>query len=130
MVDEGAGPPESLRAALEAIAEHKGEDVVVLDMREVTSFTDWLVVCNGRNPRQNQAIADAVAEAVGEHDRRPNSVEGRGEGTWILADYVDFVVNVFAPETREFYQLERLWRDAPAYAPADGGGLEAVRRSS
>lgn len=107
--------PEPVVAAAEAIAEHKGKEIRILDMREVSGFTDYLVICHGRNDRQNRAIADAIDQRLEQLDDEPYSVEGYGEGTWILADYVDFVVNIFDAETREFYQLERLWRDAAVH---------------
>lgn len=123
-VDERSGPPEgeatgadgrpeALDVVIAAVEERKGEDITILDMREISGFTDYLVICQGRSERQTQAIADLVSEELEEIDRTPLHVEGYSEGNWILCDYVDFVVNIFTPETREFYQLERLWRDAP-----------------
>jgi ribosome-associated protein len=73
------------------------------------------VLCNGRNPRQTKAIVDEVRERMkAEHDLRPRSIEGQGQGDWILVDYLDVVLHVFTPETRGYYGLEELWGDMPS----------------
>jgi ribosome-associated protein len=98
-----------------AIAQDKlARDVVLLDMRPVCTYTDYFVVCTGNNPRQTQSIWDEVHGRL-KHDVRmlPRSVEGQGDGTWIIADYLDVVLHVFTPEAREFYRLEELWDDVP-----------------
>ena len=100
------------------IAQDKlAEDVVILDMRPVCTFTDYFVVCSGRNARQTAAIWDEVHGRM-KHEQRliPRSVDGTQEGTWILADYLDVVLHVFTPEARSFYKLEELWDDVPAVA--------------
>ena len=98
-----------------ALAQEKlAEDVVILDMRPVCTYTDFFVICNGRNPRQTAAIWDEVHEKLKqEHRLSARSVDGAQEGTWILADYIDVVLHVFTPETREFYKLDDLWGDVP-----------------
>ena len=99
-----------------ALAQEKlAEDVVILDMRPVCTFTDFFVICTGRNPRQTAAIWDEVHEQLKQESRHiPRSVDGVREGTWILADYLDVVLHVFTPDAREYYKLEELWGDLPA----------------
>jgi ribosome-associated protein len=99
-----------------ALAQEKlAEDVVILDMRPVCTFTDFFVVATGRNARQTDAIWDEVHERLKQDDGLvPRSVDGTSEGTWILADYLDVVLHVFTPDAREYYKLEDLWNDVPA----------------
>jgi ribosome-associated protein len=87
---------------------------VILDMRPVCSYTDFFVLCTGRNPRQTKAIYDEVAGRLkAEEGAIPRSVEGTAEGGWIVVDYLDTVLHVFTPDTRAFYRLEDLWGDVP-----------------
>jgi ribosome-associated protein len=89
--------------------------VVILDMRPVCTYTDFFVVCSGRNPRQTQAIWDEVhLRLKQDHRLLPNSVDGAGEATWIVADYLDVVLHVFTPDARAYYRLEDLWGDVPS----------------
>jgi ribosome-associated protein len=99
-----------------ALAQEKlAEDVVILDMRPVCSFTDYFVIATGRNPRQTAAIWDEVhGRMKHDHGLLPRTWDGTTEGTWVLADYLDVVLHVFTPESREFYKLEELWNDVPA----------------
>ena len=84
-------------------------------MRPVCSFTDYFVICTGRNPRQTAAIWDEVhGRLKQEHGVIPRSWDGTTEGTWVLADYLDVVLHVFTPESRDYYKLEDLWNDVPA----------------
>lgn len=106
--------PEGVNFALEAINELKGEALLVIDVRDVASFTDYIVLCNGRSDRHVQAVVDAVVERLAADDIKPLHTEGYEQASWVLIDFVDFLVNVFTPEMRDFYQLERVWRDAPA----------------
>jgi ribosome-associated protein len=95
--------------------EKLAEEVVILDLRPVCVYTDFFVLCNGRNPRQTKAIVDEVRERLKqEHGMRPRSVEGQGQGDWILVDYLDVVLHVFTPDTRGYYGLEELWGDMPS----------------
>ena len=97
------------------IAQDKlAEDVVILDMRPVVVYTDFLVVCSGRNTRQVKGIWDEVHARL-KHDGRvlPRAVDGERESTWIVGDYLDVVLHVFTPETRSYYRLEDLWGDVP-----------------
>lgn len=104
--------PRQVEAAMEAADSKQALDIVVLDLRRASGFTDFFVVCSGTNPRQIRAIADTVSERLREEDIRPAHVEGYQGAEWILLDYFDFIVHVFSKETREFYALERLWGDA------------------
>ena len=97
---------------MRAAQEKQAKDIRVLDLTGITSFTDHFVICTGANTRQNQAITDEIAQQLKRHGQRPSSVEGYEQGEWILSDYGDFLVHVFSAKAREYYSLERLWRDA------------------
>lgn len=95
--------------------EKKAHDTVELDMRGLVGYTDFFVICTGNTDRQVKAIHDGILEGVKrEHRRRPRRVEGVGRAQWVLMDYLDAVVHIFTPATREFYRLEQLWGEAPA----------------
>jgi ribosome-associated protein len=98
--------------AVRAALDKKALDVVVLDLRHTTAFTDFFLLCSGQNVRQVQAIADTIEETLRGTKIRPAHVEGYRRGEWILMDFFTFIVHVFTPQTREFYSLERLWGDA------------------
>ncbi len=98
---------------VEAATDKKADDVLVMNMSLVTTFTDLFVICSGRSERQVQAIADGVVEQAKGAGRVPVGVEGYATGRWILIDLGDVVVHAFLPEERELYKLERLWGDAP-----------------
>lgn len=106
---------EQLARHLAAIADSKkAEDLVVLDMRELVAYTDFLAVCTARSERQARAIVDEVRVRVKrETGLLPGGVDGGGEAGWTILDYLDCVLHVFTPEARERYALEELWRDAP-----------------
>jgi len=105
--------PADLTAAVAAIEDRKGEDPLVLDLREIASFTDYIIMCSGGSERHVQAIVDAVVEQLRAQGVKALHIEGYEQASWVLVDYVDFLVNVFTPEARDFYQLDRVWRDAP-----------------
>ena len=84
----------------------------MLDLRDVTTFTDTLIICSGGSTRQNQTISDEVQQQLKKCGDIPASVEGYTHAEWILMDYGDYVVNIFTEKTRAYYDLERLWRDA------------------
>ena len=87
---------------------------MILDMRPVCTFTDYFVICTGRNARQTAAIWDEVHGKLKQDERLiPRTVDGTQEGSWILADYLDVVLHVFTPEARTYYRLEELWNDVP-----------------
>ncbi len=98
---------------VQAVFERKAEDVVVLDVRKITSFADAFLICSGRSNRQVTAIADAAQRALKQRGIRPLSVEGKSEGHWVLMDYGHVIIHVFYDTVREFYDLEGFWRDAP-----------------
>jgi ribosome-associated protein len=108
--------PADLARAVMAALDRKAIDPVVLDLRRSSAFTDFFFICSGANVRQVQAIADAVQDALRRAGTRPALVEGYDRAGWILIDYFDFIVHVFTPATREFYDLERLWGDAERIA--------------
>lgn len=111
--------PTQVQRALDAIGDKKGEDVALLDLRKAGGFTDFFVLCSGANARQNRAIADAVLEALAAAGAKPSHIEGYDRSEWILIDFFDFIVHVFARETRLFYGLERLWGNAERVALGD-----------
>ncbi len=102
-------------------ADKKAIDVVELDLRGVLGYTDYFLVCSGNTGRQAKAIHDGILEGLKrEHDTLPRRVEGSAQAGWILMDYLDVVVHIFTPETREFYRLEQLWGEAPVRARLPG----------
>ena len=124
---------ERVLAALNAAAEKKAIEPVVLDLREIASFTDFFLIVSGANERQVQAISDEVYETLKKAGHAALRVEGYKTAEWILLDYGDFVVHVFEQKARKFYDLERLWReskrvDLPAEFSADSSG--SLRRES
>lgn len=91
----------------------KAEGIVILDMKQICSYTDFFVICSGRSSRQAQAICDEVRLKIKEAGVSPASLEGEAKGDWILMDYLSVVAHVFTPEARDFYRLEVLWKEAP-----------------
>jgi ribosome-associated protein len=112
------GAPLVLRrvaVAAAAASAKKGNDIVALDVGDILSITDAFVITSASNTRQVRTIVDEVEKAMKEQvSAPPASVEGRDDATWVLLDYGDIVVHVFLDETRGYYELERLWADAPA----------------
>jgi ribosome-associated protein len=98
--------------AARAAESKKAKDLLVLDLREVTSFTDYFVICTSANPRQGQAIADEIGKQLKELGELPISAEGYDSAEWILLDYGDFLVHILSGAARSYYDLERLWRHA------------------
>ena len=91
----------------------KAVNTTVLDLRELTSFTEFFVVTSGTNQRQVQAIADEVSDRLKKEVKfKPSRIEGYNSAEWVLLDYGDFIVHIFNEKSRDFYDLERLWRDA------------------
>jgi ribosome-associated protein len=116
--------PEAIAAAIAGYAsDRKALDIVQMDLRAMVGYTDYFVICSGRTDRQTKAIHDAIYMGMkSEHGRLPQRVEGLTDARWILMDYLDVVVHVFTPETREYYRLEQLWGEAPAQAVGAGSG--------
>src|SRR2546430_3982545 len=110
---------QQVSAAIQACLDKKAEELSILEMEKGSgAFTDYFVLCSGTNPRQIQAIADEVELRLKSTGLRPTHVEGYNQAEWILVDYVDFVVHVFAEKARKFYDLERLWKSAKRLEPA------------
>lgn len=114
--------PRDVGRAIELLFDRKATEVTLLDLRGLSTATDFFLLATGRSDTQVSAIADHLLDGLGKEGVKAGSVEGMRGGRWVLLDYFDFVVHVFHPAAREFYQLERLWGDAPAHqlaAPAE-----------
>jgi ribosome-associated protein len=107
---------EQLVAEIARLADDKKAlDVIELDLRGVLGYTDYFLICTGNTSRQTKAIHDGILEGLKrEHGTIPRRVEGASRGDWILMDYLDVVVHIFTPESRDFYRLEALWGEAPS----------------
>ncbi len=104
---------EEVKLAIRLASEKKAFDIVALDLREVTSFAEFFVIASGANQRQVQAISDEINEQLKKQlQARLIRIEGYASGEWVLLDYGDFIIHIFEQKAREFYDLERLWRDA------------------
>ena len=101
-----------LRWAIEAAQDKKAANVTLLDLTGLGAFTEFFLLCTGHSAPQLKAICDSVEERLKEHGIRPEHREGRGGAEWLLLDYGSFVVHVFTDKLREYYDLERLWRNA------------------
>jgi len=102
-----------LSLVLQTLEAHKAGDVVVLDLRKISNVADFFVIASGTSDTHVRTLAERVLEAVERSDGHAHHVEGLQAGRWALLDFVDIVVHVFHPSLREYYQLERLWADAP-----------------
>ncbi len=111
-----------LSQVVDALLDRKAVDPVVLDLRGLCEATDYFVIVSGTSDAHVRGMADHVVTALAPAGIAPHHVEGLAQGRWVLLDFVDFVVHVFHPELREFYQLERLWGDAPVLAAGDVDG--------
>ena len=115
MVPSGLVPASDLPnwlTAADAAESKKAHDVVVLDLREVTSFTDYFVICSVANARQSHAVAEEISKRLKQMGELPISTEGYDAAEWVLLDYGDFIVHIFSETARAYYDLERLWRHA------------------
>ena len=110
-----------LTQVVDALVDGKAIDPVVLDLRGLSSATDYFVIVSGTSDAHVRGMAEHLVTALPPAGVEPHHVEGLQQGRWVLLDYVDFVVHVFHPELRDFYQLERLWGDAPVVAAGDTG---------
>jgi ribosome-associated protein len=121
-MSRGQMSPEQTAHAIAAYAsDRKALEIVQLDLRDMIGYTDYFVICTGRTDRQTKAIHDAIhAGMKKDHGTLPRRVEGLTDARWILMDYLDVVVHVFTPDTREYYRLEHLWGEAPAQAVGAG----------
>jgi ribosome-associated protein len=111
----GAEALKLARAAAAAAADKKAENILILDLRALSAFADYFVICSGGSERQLGAIADGIDEAL-QRDLgvRPRSGANNSGGGWVLVDYTDVVVHIFLPSQRQYYNLEALWQQAPA----------------
>ncbi len=91
------------------MSDRKAEDIIMLDIRELSVIADYFVICTGTSDRQVRAIANALDEELGKREVHPRGTEGMAQAQWVLMDYGDVIVHIFAPEQREYYKLERLW---------------------
>jgi ribosome-associated protein len=107
------GLPDPVAHVVRAIEDGKGEKIVVLDLRGLSDAADYFVIASGTSDAHVRGIADRVVRSLGESGYRVEHVEGLTSGRWVLLDFVDVIVHLFHPETRDFYRLERLWQDAP-----------------
>lgn len=113
MADARRKLPHQVRAAVDAVLDRKGVDLAVLDLRGVSDAADFFLIASGTSDAHVRGLSDAVLERLGGEGVYPHHVEGVTGGRWALIDFVDFVVHLFHPDARSFYQLERLWGDAP-----------------
>jgi len=108
--------PAEVAVALEAALERNAREPVLLDLRGLSDATDWFLIASGDSDTHSRAIADNIVERMRESGFRAAGVEGKAGATWILLDYITLVIHVFLPRVRDYYELERLWGDAPALA--------------
>jgi ribosome-associated protein len=111
--DEPALQPELART-VELALDRKASDLLLLDLRGISTATDWFLIASGNSDTHVRSIAENVIDEMKKEGLRPSHVEGLRGGRWVLIDFIDFVVHVFHPAARDFYQLERLWGDAPS----------------
>lgn len=110
-----SGLPPAIRRAAQLTLERKASDVVVLDLRGISAATDYFLLATGNSDTQVRSISDHVTRQLRKEGTHPAHTEGSRDARWVLIDYIDFVVHVFHPEVRSFYQLEALWGDAPRH---------------
>ena len=107
--------PDEIARTIELARDRKARALTVLDLRGISSATDFFFIATGTSDIHVRGIAEHIIEELKKVDERPSHVEGLRSGRWVLIDYIDFVVHVFHPAARDFYQLENLWGDAPAF---------------
>lgn len=105
--------PEAVKISIQAAQEKKAEAIVVLELKAISSFTDYFVIVNGNSNRQNLAVCESVERALREQKIHSLGIEGKKNAEWILMDYGSFIFHVFSPEARSHYALEKLWADSP-----------------
>ena len=110
--EEGLAPDELARKIVDAVSDKQAEDVLLLDIRNVASFADYFVIASGQTGRQMRALIDAVDEVAEQDGVKPLGIEGEPDSGWVLIDYGDVIVHIFAPEERAYYDLEGFWHTA------------------
>ena len=105
--------PVDLRRAIELAVDRKGVDMLLMDLRGLSNSTDYFLLINGTSDTHVRAIADHIIDELRKENMKADHIEGLRTGRWVLIDFIDFVIHVFHPTARDFYQLERLWGDAP-----------------
>lgn len=105
--------PREIRLSIKAGKAKKGEHIVVIGLKEISSFTDYFIIISGNSSRQNIAIYENIEKELKKENIYPLHVEGKENAEWILMDYGNFILHVFSKETREYYSLEKLWGDGP-----------------
>ncbi len=114
-LSERGEPVEELRRAAEAALERNAREPIVLDLRGLSDVTDYFLIATGDSDTHTRAISENIADRMREAGFRPVGIEGMNHGRWVLMDFVGLIVHVFLAPVRDFYRLERLWGDAPAY---------------
>jgi len=107
--------PPGVKVAVNAGQAKMGEDICVLDLREISTFTDFFLIMHGNSSRQNMAICENIEKELRRGKVKPSGIEGMTLGEWILMDYGSFVVHIFSKKARDYYSLEKLWGDAPRF---------------
>jgi ribosome-associated protein len=102
--------------AVKAAEEKQAKDILILDLRDISSFADYFVICSGSNSKQLQAIADGIQMHLKKLGEQANGIEGYQNADWVLMDYGDYLIHIFSEKARTYYDLERLWRDAKVVA--------------
>jgi ribosome-associated protein len=108
--------PREVKISIKASQAKQGENLVVLDLRGISSFTDYFVIMHGNSARQNLALNENIEKALKREKIRPLSIEGKERAEWILMDYGSFIIHVFSEKAREYYSLEKLWGDAQKFS--------------
>ncbi len=112
-----------LSCAFEAARDKKALDLIVLDLREMAAFTDYFVICSGTSAPQIQAISNEIEIRLKKVGKTPDHIEGYRQAQWVLMDYSEFVVHIFSPDRRSYYNLERLWRGAARIDDSDPSAI-------
>ncbi len=105
--------PQGVKISVKASRATKAEEIFILDLSRISSFTDFFVIMNGNSSRQNISLYENIERELKKKKIRPLSIEGRKNAEWILMDYGDFIIHIFSKKAREYYSLEKLWGDAP-----------------
>ena len=119
LVKESINGKEQVLLCVNASLKRKAKNLIILNVKELSSFADYFIICSGTSDRQVQAIAAAIQENLKEYGIMPLGIEGERLGTWVLLDYEDVIIHIFYEPIREFYDIERLWSDAPRMQVGD-----------